>query len=337
MKKLIKISLLAAAIALALVLVVFCYFFVGSARQSKNITWGVNFSQMQAESLKLDWKETYSAILDGLSVKNIKLLTQWDWVEGEKDYYFFDDIDWQINQAQKNNAKIIYVIGMKTGRWPECHIPQWAQGLSKEEQQAEIMKYVKEVVSRYKGRNVIAAWQVENEPLFVFGQCPWYDEDFLKKEVKLVKSLDNTRPVIVSDSGELSSWFSVAKIGDIVGTTIYRKSWVHIINGFGFYGTFPIPPVFYWRKTLLMEKLFNKKVICVELQEEPWAQRPFYDVSIEEQEKTMNINQFKKNIEYAKNTGLDTFYLWGSEWWYWMKETQSRPEIWNEAKKLFAD
>ena len=52
---------------------------------------------------------------------------------------------------------------------------------------------------------------------------------------------------------------------------------------------------------------------------------------------TMDIEQFRKNIEYAKNTGLDAFYLWGAEWWYWMKTTQNRPEIWSEAQKLFAD
>ena len=49
----------------------------------------------------------------------------------------------------------------------------------------------------------------------------------------------------------------------------------------------------------------------------------------------MNLQQFKDNVEYAKETGFDTFYLWGSEWWYWMKTVNDQPEIWNEAKKLF--
>ncbi len=224
MKKLIKISLLVAAIVLTLILIVFCYFFVGKAPKAKNILWGVNFSQMQAEALRIDWRKTYLALFDELGVKNIKLLTQWDWIEGKKDDYYFKDIDWQIKEAESRGVKIIYVVGMKTGRWPECHIPSWAQGLSKKEQQAEIIKYIKEVILRYKSSKTITAWQVENEPLLVFGQCPWYDKSFLKKEVELVKSLDNTRPVIVSDSGELSSWFGVAKIGDIIGTTMYRKA-----------------------------------------------------------------------------------------------------------------
>ena len=332
MKKMLKIIIL---VLFILCLLFICYFFIGKAPKQKSITWGINFSQMQVEALKLDWRLTYLAMFDDLGVKNIKLHTQWDWVEGIKGNYFFDDIDWQVNQAQLKKAKIIYVVGMKTGRWPECHIPDWAEGLSKEEQQNEVLKYIKEVILRYKDNDTIALWQVENEPFFKFGECPWYDKDFFKKEIELVKSLDPTRQIIISDSGEQSLWFGVAKTGDIVGTTMYRKVWFHISDTMGFYTDLFFPPVHYWRKAQIIKKIFGKDVICTELQAEPWASRVFYDVSLEEQEKTMNLEQFKKNIEYAKKTGLDTFYLWGAEWWYWMKETQNRPEIWNEAKKLF--
>ncbi|OGZ63150.1 MAG: hypothetical protein A3C58_01765 [Candidatus Staskawiczbacteria bacterium RIFCSPHIGHO2_02_FULL_34_10] len=322
-------------IFIILVLFVLYYFFIAKAPEQKKIIWGVNFSQMQSEALKLNWKETYLAILNDLGVKNIKILPQWDWIEGKRNDFYFNDVDWQISQAEKHKAKIIYVVGMKTGRWPECHVPMWANRLSKQEQQDEILKYIKEVIIRYKGSEAIVAWQAENEPLFKFGQCPWYDKDFLIKEVALIKSLDSTRPVIISDSGEQSSWLKTAKIGDIVGVTMYRKVWVHITNKFGFYGIFPIPPVFYYHKAQIIKYLFNKDVISTELQAEPWAYKLFYEVSIEEQEKSMNLNQFKQNIIYAQNTGLSEFYFWGTEWWYWLKETQNKPEIWNEAKKLF--
>lgn len=331
-KKMLKTIIL---ILVVLLIFFICYFFIGKVPKQKDIKWGVNFSQMQAEALKLDWQKTYLAILDDLGVKNIKLHTQWDWVEGTKDDYFFNDIDWQIDQAKLKNAKIIYVVGMKTGRWPECHIPSWAEGLSKEQQQDEILKYVKEVILRYKDNDTITMWQVENEPLFRFGQCPWQDESFLKKEVELVKSLDPTRKIIVSDSGEQSSWFGVAKIGDIVGITMYRKVWGHITDSFGFYLDSFLPPIHYWRKAQIIKKIFGKDVVCIELQAEPWAHKVFYDVPLEEQEKTMNLEQFKKNIEFAEKTGLKEFYLWGVEWWYWMKEVQNRPEIWSEAQKLF--
>lgn len=327
------IKILCVIVILALIALVI-YFFVGKAPKQK-ILWGVNFSPMGAQNLKLDWRKTYLALMDDLGVKNIKLMSQWDWIEGKKGEYYFDDVDWQVQEAEKRNVNLIFVVGIKTGRWPECHDPEWAKKLGVPDEQQELLKYMQKIVERYKNSKAIVAWQVENEPLFNFGVCPWYDKNFLKKEVDFVKKIDPSRQIIVSDSGEQSFWFDVARIGDKVGTTMYRKVWGHLSDIFGFYIDSPLPPVYYWRKALLIKYLFSKEVICVELQAEPWAQKPFYDVPIEEQEKTMNLEQFKKNIEYAKQTGLKEFYLWGAEWWYWLKDAKNKPEIWNEAKTLF--
>src|SRR3989344_1010679 len=271
-------------------LAVFGYFFIGKAPEQKNILWGVNFSQMQAEALKLDWRKTYLAILEDLGSKNIKLMTQWDFVEGKRGEYFFNDIDWQIRQAELHNAKLTYVVGLKTGRWPECHLPGWANILSKNQQQDLVLDYVKEVVTRYKNSPAITAWQAENEPLFEFGQCPsWYydNTDFLKKEVALIKSLDPSRQIIVSETGEYSLWFLAARIGEVVGITTYRKVWVNVINGHGFYMDLLFPAKSYWVRAQVIRKLFGKEVINVELQAEPWALKPIYDVPLSEQEKSM--------------------------------------------------
>ena len=336
--KFIKIFIVFLIIAIIIVAAVFCYFFVGEAPKAENITWGVDFSQMQAEALKLNWRNVYLAIFDDLGAKNIKLHTQWDWVEGEMGKYHFDDIDWQLNQAKIRDGKIIYVVGLKSGRWPECHTPNWVSALTEKEQKQELLNYIKEVVLRYKDNDAIIAWQVENEPLFKFGECPpWYynDDNFLKEEIALVKSLDPLRPVIISDSGEQSSWFKTAKIADVVGITMYRVVWAHVTNNFGFNFDSFLSPVTYWRKALIIKKIFGKDVICIELQAEPWTSEPFYNVSLSEQEKTMDLTSFKKNIEYAKETGLNKFYFWGVEWWYWLKATQNQPQIWNEARNLF--
>jgi len=147
-----------------------------------------------------------------------------------------------------------------------------------------------------------------------------------------VRSLDSTRPIIVSDSGEWSFWIEAAKLGDIVGTTIYKKAWLSDIKT---YISYPFPPVFYWRKSQIIKKIFNKDIICVELQAEPWCPNRLYNCSFEEQDKTMNLELFNKNIEFAKNTGLSKFYLWGSEWWFWLKETHNDVEMWEQARKLF--
>ena len=320
-------------IFLIIILIILGYFFLGSAPKQEKIDWGMNFSQKHTENLGLDWKETYLAFFDDLGVKNIKIAVHWDFIEGSEGEYYFSDLDWQLAEAEKRGGKILLAIGMKTPRWPECHIPDWAKKLSKEEQQERILKMIENIVSRYRASKTIWAWQVENEPFFSFGDCPWTDIEFLKEEISLVKSLDiQKRPVIISDSGEGSFWLDAAKVGDIVGTTLHRKVW---FNEFNFYVHYPLRPVFYWRKAQIVGYFYGKEVICGELQVEPWCPKLIYDCSLEEQAKTMNLEQFKKNIQFAKETGLKEFYLWGGEWIYWMKEKQGKPEIWEEAKKLF--
>lgn len=342
MRKIAKIILFP---LLTVFLVLFSYFFIGATEPATKITWGVNFSQRHAQKLGLNWKETYSALLDDLGVRNLKIAADWDLLQTEKDSFRFDDLDWQIGEAQNRGAKIILVIGMKTGRWPECHLPQWAINLDKSQQQEAILSMLREVVLRYRDSEAIKYWQVENEPFFPFGECQWSDKEFLKKEVELVKSVDNQKkPVIISDSGEISLWIQAARFGDVVGATMYKEVWftpfrnVPYLTWFrqlGMYLKYPFPPVFYQRKAQIIKKFFSKEVICVELQAEPWGPLLLYDLPLAEQKKTMNLEQFKYNIEFAKKTGLKEFYLWGSEWWFWMKTKQNSPEIWQEVRTLF--
>ena len=329
MKKVLRFLLF--VIVLALGISAF-YLFVGSTPEAKGIQWGVNFSKKHAEALGLDWRAVYTALLDDLEVKRLKVSLDWNDLESQQDEFSFEDADWQVAQAELRGAQLLLVVGMKTMRWPECHVPEWAKRLSKQEQQEEILRLLEAVVARYKRSPAAAAWQVENEPLFPFGGCPWRDRKFLGQEVALVKSLDESRPVVVSDSGELSFWLQAGRIGDIVSTTMYRNVWFHEI---GRYVEYPLPPLFYARKAAYIDKLFDKPVIVGELQAEPWGPgKLLYDTTLEEQDAAFDIAQFRKNIAYAKRTGLKEFYLWGAEWWYWRKEKAQDPTFWDEAKAL---
>jgi hypothetical protein len=325
-------------VLIILLLVVFIWFFVGTPKKAEKINWGVNFSQKQAIFLEIDPKEAYLALLQDLNIKNIKIAVHWDLLETEKDKYDFSDLDWQMSEAQKNNAKIVLAIGMKTPRWPECHIPQWAINLNKKQQQEQILKYLTAVINRYKDSSAILAWQVENEPFLAFGSCPWSDENFLKQEILLVKQIDqNKHPIIITDSGEMSTWTRASNMGgDMVGFTTYRMVWQETLKQYVSYSPW-YTPMFYYRRAQVINMLYGKKAIGVELQAEPWCQASVMLAPIEEQQKTMSLDQLKKNIQFAKDTGIDTYYLWGGEWWYWMKEKQNHPEYWQEIKKLFAE
>ena len=99
---------------LIFLLLVIGFFFVGSPPRAEKIVWGVNFSQKHAEGLGLDWKAVYSALIDDLGAKNIKLATYWDLIEKEEGNYDFTDLDSQIGEAEQKGVSLLLVIGMKS-------------------------------------------------------------------------------------------------------------------------------------------------------------------------------------------------------------------------------
>lgn len=301
---------------------------------SKNeIEYGITFSKKQAIDLGLDWKKTYIELLDDLGVKKIRLAAYWDEVESENENFTYNDLDWQIEEASKRNAKIILAVGGRLPRWPECHFPEWTNNLTKEKREKETLLYIQKTIKRYKNNKNIVAWQVENEPfLSQFGICPELDSDFLDKEISLVKKIDK-RSIIITDSGELSAWIPAAKRADIFGTTMYRDTYSEHLK---MYIHYPIEPGFFRFKKNIA-KLFAKPSdwIVIELQGEPWGPKPFQYLSQEERDKTMDLQKFKEMIQFSSQTGFREFYFWGAEWWYWEKTTNNNPAIWEEAKKIY--
>src|SRR3989338_2219651 len=118
----------------------FLFLFAGEAPRTESMAWGVNFSQKHAINLGLDWKETYLALLDDLGAKRLKIAVHWDYIEGARPGLFFDDVNWQMKEVEKRGVQVLLVIGQKTPRWPECHIPQWAKDLKKQDRQDVVLR-----------------------------------------------------------------------------------------------------------------------------------------------------------------------------------------------------
>jgi hypothetical protein len=49
----------------------------------------------------------------------------------------------------------------------------------------------------------------------------------------------------------------------------------------------------------------------------------------------MNPTKFDEILDYARETRYDTQYLWGAEWWYWLRE-QGRAEMWQKGKEVYS-
>lgn len=322
-------------VVLTLVIIIFlllAYFNFPIKKGTGEVELGVTFSSRYARDIKIDWQANFIALLDDLGVRKIRIPVYWDLVEKEKGQYDFSEVDWQLKEAGKRQAAIILVIGQKVPRWPECAIPSWAQ---KDDQvrKDSLLKFLNTVVKRYKDNAAVRYWQVENEPFLGFGICPPLDVPFLDTEIGLVRLLDPSRKIIVTDSGELSLWVSAAKRADIFGTTMYRTIWK---EGLGYF-TYPIGPRFFHFKKWLAEVFTDQKnFIVIELQSEPWisgftTQRP-----LAEQFESMDAVQLKDNVEFAQKVGFPEVYLWGVEWWYWLKVEKNIPDLWDQAKELWS-
>ena len=98
----------------------------------------MSFNTLYANELGLDWKETYDAILDELGVRNLRLAAHWPMVEPIDNIYNFAELDYQIARAEEVGAEVIFAVGRRLPRWPECHVPTWAQGLAQVEQQQQL-------------------------------------------------------------------------------------------------------------------------------------------------------------------------------------------------------
>ncbi len=329
LKRILKIIIGLFLILITLSLFVLMWLNFPVENKNKGADLGVTFSARYSRDIGLNWKENYIALLDDLKVKKIRIPVYWDLVEKQKNIYDFSDIDWQLAEAERMGADVVLVLGQKVPRWPECFIPKWIN--NDQERKKELVEFLKIVVNKYKNNKTVKYWQVENEPFLNFGICPPLDIDLLDQEIKTVKQIDGSRKIIITDSGELSMWIPAAKRGDIFGTTMYRNVYK---EGFGYY-VYPVGPRFFLLKKWLISKFANQEnAVVIELQGEPWVKGWTTNQPLQEQFKSMNEKKLVKNIEYAEKSGFSEIYVWGVEWWYWLKEKQNYPALWNTFKDM---
>ena len=307
---------------------------------NRDILWGVTFSQKFSRQIGNDWRANYDAILKDLKPKRMRLVAYWDMIEQKQGEYLFDDLDWQLTRAQEEGADVIFSIGMRVPRWPECHLPQWTHTLNAEDREEAVREFIAAVVGRFNLHPALAVWQVENEPFLPFGFCPDRPAGFLKKEIALVRAFDSAHPILITDSGEFGTWYAPARLGDIFGTTMYRKVYPPSIGHIVGIVEYPIGPSFFRLKEKIIRALIRdgeKPFIVVELQGEPWGMFELPKLSYEEHISIFTPAYFQDTIEYAKQTGFNEYYLWGAEWWYFAKTKYNNSNYWDIAKNLMLE
>jgi len=299
---------------------------------------GVTFSARYARAFGLDAWSTYTRLLDELDIRTVRLPVYWDEVEPRPGEFDFSTLDAYIGAAAARGASVMLVLGYKQPRWPECYAPVWARDLPTDALRQRILGLVAAEVVHARAYSSITTWQVENEPFVHFGLCGSFDvltPEFVSQEIALVRTLD-PRPIMVTDSGELSSWIPVFDLpADEFGATLYRDLW------FPAWGLWqhPIPAWTYTLKDRLVRAWAGRSgpTLLSELQAEAW----FESVDLWNVPPRLQRQLFPpdlvltQHLDYARRTQFPTVYLWGVEWWYWMR-AQGYPEYVETARRAIA-
>jgi hypothetical protein len=213
---------------------------------------GISFRPLQADALGLDGRATLRTLL-AYPFQMIRLGAYWNRMEPELDRFDAEELDWQVDAAERAEKQIIVSVGaVKTFGYPEYFVP--THRLSRALREGALIEpaaypsllaaataFVERVIERYRDRQSIVAWQVEHEAVDPLGmEHSWrLASTFVQAEVAAARHADPTRPILLngflptSSLVRLQQWWrtrdqgdslSVAqRLADIVGIDYYPR------------------------------------------------------------------------------------------------------------------
>jgi len=310
-----------------------------ASNKNTPFTQGVSFIPDYASSLGLDPHQTLQAILGELGVKHLRLVSYWSDIEPQPGQFNFQELDYEFAQSNEANAKVSLSLGLRQPRWPECHMPNWAQNEPASVWQPQLENFVTTVVNRYKHNPALSDYQLENEYFLrqfgFYGACQNFDRTRLVSEYNLVKSLDPTHQIMLARSNNALGWAINAPTPDIYGISIYKRVWDKYYTHR--YAEYPFP-AWYYAFLAGVQKIINgRDTIIHEMQAEPWPPQDqnITQISLSEQNKSFSAVDFQNRIQFAKATGMRTVYYWGAEYWYYRLTVEHDPSVWQIAKQTF--
>jgi hypothetical protein len=301
-------------------------------------TLGTTFSQLQCTYLDLPYLETYQEVLS-LGFDVIRLAAYWNELEAQKGQYDFAVLDSLLDEADKNNTKIILAVGMKTPRWPEFHLPEWVchecdvtQTKAPLDQDPKLVDYVltfiEQVIRHTRDYKCIQYFQVENEGLGRVGIAGnrYLSPELLSKEIDLVKSLKGEdQKIFLSNAIDL--WppnskedtqlvhKSIELGAEAVGINVYTKVPIRA-------GAYLQPTKLYWNKLHDWNADLKDKGIegwIAEAQAEPWEHGNHVHIHKDDLPSS-NPDLAIKLASKLTSLGYQNILLWGCEHWYWHKK-----------------
>ncbi len=311
------------------VVAAFCW----SARPASVPLYGFTFSPGYAAWLGYDSVVLFERILNDMPFTLVRIPVPWSEVEKVRGSFSFEQYDALLAIAEQYNVRVLLALGQKVPRWPECHIPAWAEDVAMEDYRRAVMNYIETAVRHFKTASSVEAWQIENEAYVPFGACDSLVTNIIPEEIERVRTLDG-RPIVVADSGELSLWHRSSRLsGDYFGTTLYRSVWNRYL---GYFTYWFIPP-FAYRARAQWNGIDATRLWLVEFQAEPWLSAgDLHSATLEEQLRTMNPSILANNLAFAHRVGFSRIYAWGVEWWYYLADNKGDHSMIETGQHLFS-
>ena len=122
---------------------------------------------------------------------------------------------------------------------------------------------------------------------------------------------------------------------DEFGIAVYKRVWDSTFTKR--YLEYPFPSWYYAFLAGGQKILTGKDMIIHELQAEAWPPngQNIQDISVEEQNKSINAKRLEDRFQFGIDTGMREMYLWGAEYWYYRMIKLNDPSLWEVAKDEF--
>ncbi len=288
--------------------------------------FGVSFSLKQCRDFKIDQIEALGFLIHIVGLRRFRLMSYWNEHEKSQGVYDFKSLDEQVRRIESVRGVITLCLGVRQPRWPESHWPNWALELPEQQRYQALNEFIEAVVKRYQHKSCIISWQLENEALNrSFGMYGDFNRKRLRDEYKLVANLDPSRPIIMSTS---NTWGLPLRRPrpKLFGFTFYQVQYEK-----GAYNHTKMPAWWWSFRAKIIRFVTWRRSFIHELQAEPWGPKAIWEMSTEEQDRSMSPEQLSTNIKLAKKTNLHPIDLWGGEWWYW-RHLQNDDTIWQTVR-----
>lgn len=312
---------------------------------------GISFRPVQVEAFGLEARATLATLL-GYPFQQIRLGAYWSRIEPRAGEFDTSELDWQMDATERAGKQVILAVGaVKTFGYPEFFVPRhWLQqplpegSLVRPATHASLLsgatEFITRIVTRYRERSSIVAWQLEHEAVDPLGvEHTWRLADqFVERELDALRIADPTRPVMMSGflptstAVRLSQWWRTrdqgdslavaARLADIVGIDYYPR---HALTSLGPLKLYLAGADVPWQAALCERLLKSirtrgRRLMVSEGQAEPWEtittppnpkRQAMYSCTPEQL-----MRNYNAAIGWSRpNEPIYAYLFWGAEYW----------------------